>query len=66
MRKILSHCYSPQKDLVLITGRLPLLNPPEMLEICNILKPKQFGCDVLRIAREECSDATWMKKRYVK
>jgi hypothetical protein len=66
MKKILTQCFSPEKDLVLITAKLPLHKSNLIQEICNILKPKQYGCDVFRIARNECNDATWMKKRYIK
>lgn len=66
VRKILTPDNITEKDLILITAKLPLQRPTELLEICNILKPKQFGCDVFQIARNECNDATWIKKRYLK
>lgn len=34
--------------------------------LANLIKPKQYGTDVFRIARNECSDALWIKKRYTK
>jgi hypothetical protein len=50
----------------MICSKVPIQKPNEMLLIANLIKPKQFGTDVFRIARNECADALWMKKRYIK
>lgn len=66
MQKILTERYPPEKDLILIMGTLPLLQSAVVLQMGNILKPKQFGCDALLAAKGDINDANWVKKRYTR
>lgn len=66
MQKIIRENYGYQKDLIIICSKIPLQKQSQMLMLANLIKPKQYGTDVFRIARNECSDALWIKKRYTK
>jgi hypothetical protein len=44
---------------------LPMDNPQLLLTIANIMRPIQFGIDLLKSSKGEINDATWLKRRYI-